>query len=997
MKNRVVWLTVLLLIVIMGFSPSRAQENILVNGGFEDGVMPPWSTYGPVTSEVVDKLTDAAVSEAPVEGEYCLHLVVPEAGANFWDAGLQHAGHVFETGKKYTLSAFLKSKSGDLQINFKPELGEDPWTGYGSQAFTMTEEWTEFSITTPVFTENVDPATITFHIQYAAGDFWIDGVRFYEGDYVEPSFSSFKARKPDPADGATHEDTWASLSWEPGISALSHDVYFGDNFDDVNEGAPDTFQCNQAAEFYVVGFPGFAFPDGLVTGTTYYWRIDEINENDPNSPWRGDVWSFFVPPRNAYSPEPADGAKFIDPNVELSWNPGFEAKIHNVYFGDNFEDVNAGAGATAKGPVGNTDFTPGTLELDKTYYWRIDAFDGIETHKGDIWSFTITKVGGGVRADYFKGMNFDSLVLTRTDPDIDFNWGDPGGPDPLVGDDNFSVRWSGQVEAAFTETYTFYARTDDGVRLWVEGQLLIDNWVNRSATENKATIDLVAGQFYSVVMEYYEDGGGAVAELRWSSPHTPKQIIPQAAFSLPLKASSPNPRSGSVDVKQTSVLTWGPGDFAASHEVYFGTDEDAIRNADTGSPEYKGSRSLGSESYDPGKLDWDTTYYWRVDEVNNANPDSPWIGGVWSFTTADFLIIDNFESYDAGDNQIWFAWHDGLGYGVPGSDPYFAGNGTGSAVGDENTPSYTEETIVHGGSQAMPFFYDNNKQGFFKYSEAELTIISPRNWTENAVDTLTIWFHGSPDNAAEPVYVALNGNAVVFHENSTAALINAWMEWNIDLQEFANQGVNLSNVNIIALGLGDKNNPQPGGAGVMYFDDIRVGFSESEPVEIVDFLNNGGFEDGVLEPWETYGDVTTEVVQELVNAVLPEAPVEGGSCLHVTVNSLGANSWDAGLQHSGHVFEAGKKYTLSAFLKCSQGTMDINFKPELAADPWTGYGDQVFTMTEEWAEYSVTTPVLTENVDPATITFHIGFAAGDFWVDGVRFYQGDYVAPDSES
>jgi hypothetical protein len=110
----------------------------------------------------------------------CLHVTVASAGANFWDAGLQHAGHVFEAGKSYTLSAYLKAKEGTMDINFKPELGENPWTGYGSQAFTMTDEWQEYSVSTGVIPEVVDPATITFHIAYAAGEFWVDGVRFYE-------------------------------------------------------------------------------------------------------------------------------------------------------------------------------------------------------------------------------------------------------------------------------------------------------------------------------------------------------------------------------------------------------------------------------------------------------------------------------------------------------------------------------------------------------------------------------------------------------------------------------------------------------------------------------------------------------------------------------------------------------------------------------------------------------------------------------------------------
>ncbi len=98
----------------------------------------------------------------------------------------------------------------------------------------------------------------------------------------------------------------------------------------------------------------------------------------------------------------------------------------------------------------------------------------------------------------------------------------------------------------------------------------------------------------------------------------------------------------------------------------------------------------------------------------------------------------------------------------------------------------------------------------------------PTDWTEGGVTTLTIWFYGNPDNAAETLYVALNGSAVVTHDNPDAAQIAMWTEWIIDLQAFADLGVDLTNVNTIALGLGDKNNPQPGGTGTMYFDDIAV-------------------------------------------------------------------------------------------------------------------------------------------------------------------------------
>jgi len=257
------------------------------------------------------------------------------------------------------------------------------------------------------------------------------------------------ARRPSPEDGALHEDTWISLAWRAGSLAISHDLYMGENFENVNSGAEGTFIGNLAAANAVAGFPGFAFPDGLVPGTTYYWRVDEVNEADPNSPWKGPVWSFSIPPRTAYNATPADGAKFIDLEADLSWTKGFGGKLHTVYFGESFDDVNNAAGGL---PQGVTTFALDTLEAEKTYYWRVDEFDAITTYKGDVWSFSTAKVGGGIKGEYFSGMDLGNLVLTRTDPQINFSWGDPGGPDPSVGDDNFSVRWTGEVEAAFTET-----------------------------------------------------------------------------------------------------------------------------------------------------------------------------------------------------------------------------------------------------------------------------------------------------------------------------------------------------------------------------------------------------------------------------------------------------------------------------------------------------------------------------------------------------------------
>jgi len=275
------------------------------------------------------------------------------------------------------------------------------------------------------------------------------------------------------------------------------------------------------------------------------------------------------------------------------------------------------------------------------------------------------------------------------------------------------------------------------------------------------------------------------------------------------------------------ILTWDAGSVATSHQVYFGTDADAVKSATTDSPEYKGPKALGNESYDPNKLMLNTTYFWRIVEINGANPDSPWAGKVWNFTTGNFYVIDDFESYNSEDNQIWITWYDGIGFGGPGVEPYFAGNRTGVIVGDEDTFSYTEETIVHGGNQSMPYFYDNSKQGFSNYSEAELTLDYPRDWTAQGVDKLIIWFRGDTNNDAEPLYVAVSNStgepAIVVYDDPAATQIGAWKKWEIPLKKFADQGINLTDVDRIAIGVGTQGNMTiPGGSGKMFFDDIRL-------------------------------------------------------------------------------------------------------------------------------------------------------------------------------
>jgi hypothetical protein len=217
-----------------------------------------------------------------------------------------------------------------------------------------------------------------------------------------------KATNQQPPDGAIHDATWASLSWTEGEDADSFDIYVGTNYQDVRNGTGGTFQANQGRgmTFFILGFFGYPYPNGLEPGTTYYWRVDEINDQQPDNLSVGDVWSFRLTPMTAHNPEPADGADLVETNVILNWGPGFRAKLHAVYFGESFAEV---SNATNGRVQGDATYNPGILELGKTYYWRIDEFDGRDTYKGDVWSFTVgiegTPPGGEEGVIYVDAVN----------------------------------------------------------------------------------------------------------------------------------------------------------------------------------------------------------------------------------------------------------------------------------------------------------------------------------------------------------------------------------------------------------------------------------------------------------------------------------------------------------------------------------------------------------------------------------------------------------------
>jgi len=568
-----------------------------------------------------------------------------------------------------------------------PVIPEDTWTMLAvtidpdravAYVYTDADGLTQATNEIPHIEETVGALQIgySYDPRYIRGI--IDEAQVYDHALTEDEIMAVvkgegltHAINPKPSDGFIHSDTWVTLSWRSGDYAVSHDVYLGDNYDEVSNATPnsDVFRGNQIATFFVAGFPGFPYPDGLVPGTTYYWRIDEVNEANLESPWKGDIWSFSIPPKTAYNPDPADGSEVADANsVTLSWTPGFGAILHTVYLGNNYDEVNAAAGGA---PQGTATYDPGPLEREKVYYWRVDEFDAAVTYKGDVWSFTTP---------------------------------------------------------------------------------------------------------------------GAVG--------------------------NPQPAYGATDVGMNAILSWTPADSAASHQLYFGTDKETVRNADTGSPEYQGSKALDAENHDPGLLEAGMSYYWRVDEVDAQGNTAK--GPIWIFTTGSFLLVDDFESYtddDAAGEAIWQTWIDG--FGIPDN---------GAQVG-YLMPPYAEQMIVHSGFQSMPLLYTN--EASVTNSEASMTLTAPRDWTEGGVAELSLWFRGASGNAAEPMYVAVSNSvgaaAVVTYDDPSAATVRSWTQWLIPLQALTDQGVNPTNVDKIAIGLGSKAGvASSGGSGTLYVDDIRL-------------------------------------------------------------------------------------------------------------------------------------------------------------------------------
>jgi hypothetical protein len=685
---------------------------------------------------------------------------------------------------------------------------------------------------------------------------------------AEQAFTG-KATNPTPIDNSTFEDTSVHLAWwyarrAPDDWAISEIVYLGTDRDAVASGDASV----KIAEPEVSGDLSELDVQDLMPGNTYYWRVDEVYAD--GQVIAGYIWQFSVVSKKATAPQPADGTLYADPNIVLSWTPGLGATSHAVHVGtDQAALTNA---VTSDGvPVTEPNHFPGPLVADTTYYWRVDEIGDGGTFVGDVWSFTI---GPDIPVTDPDLVGYWTLDETLDDHIIDasghHHHGQVIGGPTLIDDvaggkalefnglDQFCklgnwlpsennqltvalrVKWAGSTGSSQGLIAKRNTWTNSMWTLWAQenGQIAfetlrntllsetmaVDTWEHWAVTHdtgqtvvyrnglqissgaqpnfaNQPTANLVLG-----AMEFTGDScrnpfNGALDDVRlYNKVLTAAEI--QQIFRTDLnQAWNPVPGAKAVELalgQNTVLLSWSPGEQAAQHKVLFGSDPNALVELGTESEPSIVSPVVGVDSI----------HFWRVDEINTDGTVTE--GPLWQLNIADILLVDNFESYndlaeeDPASNRIYLTWIDGFGTTT-----------NGAVAGNLDVPLMAPGRES---AQAMPVSYDNAG----KTSEVTKTLTSGKDWTEQGVTKLVVWFSGDPANAADRMFVAL-GNAVVYHPDDAATQGSGWNEWVIYLQEFANQGSDLTNIGSITLGFGTRNTPvATGGIGAVQFDDIGL-------------------------------------------------------------------------------------------------------------------------------------------------------------------------------
>ncbi|UCD53270.1 MAG: discoidin domain-containing protein [Phycisphaerales bacterium] len=528
-------------------------------------------------------------------------------------------------------------------------------------------------------------------------------------------------------------------------------------------------------------------------------------------------------------PQPENEATDVPIDVTLGWTAGEYAATHDVYLGTSFDDVNDADRADPRGTLvsqgqSETTYDPEELlALGQTYYWRVDEVNAAPDYaifKGDLWSFTT------------EPLSYPITGISATTNGIS----DEGsGPERTVDGSGLNADDQHSVEAGDM----WLAQPGDGpVTIQYDlGRLykLHEMWV----WNYNSAFELILGfGLKEVTVEYSVDGADWVslgdmelARATATSTYTANTVVDLAGVAarfvrltvnsawgtmgaqyglsevrflyIPVQAREPHPADGQTEVDPGTVLSWRAGREAVSHQIRFATDSEVML-AGTAPVE-----TTAESAFAPGGLDFGTTYYWKVDEAGGADGSDLWEGDIWSFTTREFATVDDFESYNDEDHRIYDTWIDGWV------------NETGSTVGYLEEP-FAERTIVHGGRQSMPLEYSNAAAPY--YSEAQRDM-GTADWTVGGATALRLYVQGSATNDPDTLYVALEDAAghvaVVTHPDPAVLTTDTWQEWTIPFDDFS--GVNPAAIRTVYIGVGDRDNPTAGGAGLIFIDDLQFG------------------------------------------------------------------------------------------------------------------------------------------------------------------------------
>jgi hypothetical protein len=536
---------------------------------------------------------------------------------------------------------------------------------------------------------------------------------------------------------------------------------------------------------------------------------------------------------SATSPKPFEGEVDVIRDAVLSWNPGEYADKHDVYFGTDFDDVNtAGAGSpllVASAQDANS-INIGPLEFEQTYYWRIDEINAppdTTVFKGSVWSFTTESYTYPIPGENITATA--SSQSTGQGPEETINYSGLDDNDLHLKDT--STMWlsaSGQTEPAWimyefnklyklNEMQVWNYNGDTILSLFGINEVIIEystDGTDWTQIADATVLNQAPGTTGYAANTFVPFGNVAAKYVRLTAASNHSNgLFDQYGLSevrfmqIPVSARQPGPDDMAADIPIDTILSWKPGREAVEHNLYLSTTLQEVTDGTVP------VATVNQTSYTPQTLDIGQTYYWRIDEVNNAQTPAIWQSDIWSFTTREFLVVDDFESYNeissgtAGSNLVYETWADG--YDNPSTN--------GSAIGYLSGDSL-ETGTVQSGRNSAPLIYDNSTATVSEVTVRTNELDIGRDWTIGSAKVLSLWFYGDPNNATtEQIYVKLNGVKIIYDGDPADISNSQWIQWDIDLASF---GINLNNVSTLTIGI--ERTTGAGSSGMILIDDIRL-------------------------------------------------------------------------------------------------------------------------------------------------------------------------------